>query len=244
MSSVFLALTLESDLIQLVTGQLSQMADGVKGLDGDDTIAGSSDREIIHGNKGRDILNGGDGDDLLMGGRDNDLLSGGGGNDLLIGGLDDDQLEGGAGNDTLLGNMGGSILWGDRGADLFVLEPDLAVHGIVTSSSNANELPLINVATCAYIRDFNANEGDAIALAGGITTSDLVLFRANAFSSNPAPRGQVIGEGGSDVLGGLPEISQVTAIALASTGGILGVVRDVSLDSLSFISISNADLTM
>ncbi|WP_019498918.1 calcium-binding protein [Pseudanabaena sp. PCC 6802] len=244
MSSAFLELTPESDLIQLVPGQLSQMADEVRGLEGDDTIAGSSDREIIQGNQGRDILNGGGGDDVLFGGRDNDLLDGGDGNDLLIGGLDDDQLEGGAGNDTLLGNMGGSILWGDRGADLFVLDPSLAVRDMGTADSTSNELPLINVAPYAYIKDFNASEGDAIALAGGLTISDLVLFRANAFSSNPAPRGQVIGEGGSDVLGGLPEIAQVTAIALASTGGILGVVRDVSPDSLRFISISDTDLTV
>jgi Ca2+-binding RTX toxin-like protein len=244
MPSTFLDLTLESDLIQLVPGQLSQMADGVRGLDGDDTVSGSLDPEIIQGNAGRDVLNGGVGDDFLLGGRDNDLLGGGDGNDLLIGGLGDDQLEGGAGNDTLLGNMGGSILWGDLGADLFVLDPNQAVRDMGTASGNSNELPLINVSPYAYIKDFNASEGDTIALTGGLAASDLVLFRANAFSSNPAPRGAVIGDGGSDLVGGLPEIFQVTAIAIASTGGILGVVRDVSPDSLSFISISDTDLTL
>jgi serralysin len=244
MPSDFLDLTLESDFIQLVLNQLSHMVDGVRGLDGDDTIAGSLDPEIIQGNAGRDVLNGGGGDDFLFGGRDNDLLGGGDGNDLLSGGLGDDQLEGGAGNDTLLGNMGGSILWGDRGADLFVLDPNQAIQNVDTAGGNSNELPLINVSLYAYIKDFNASEGDMIALTGGLAASDLVLFRVNAFSSNPAPRGAVIGNGGSELLGGLPEISQATAIAIGSTGGILGVVRDVSPDSLSFISISDTDLTL
>ncbi len=55
---------------------------------------------MLRGLGGNDSLAGGDGSDLLDGGNGADLLAGGDANDLLIGGRDNDVLDGGAGADV------------------------------------------------------------------------------------------------------------------------------------------------
>lgn len=60
-------------------------------LAGDDTVTGTSAREIIHGDAGRDNLIGQAGDDDLYGGTENDSLQGDTGNDWLDGGAGTDS---------------------------------------------------------------------------------------------------------------------------------------------------------
>jgi hypothetical protein len=82
---------------------------------GDDTHAGSKDRDLTYGQAGNDTLRGDnqsdcldgqDGNDQLFGDNHDDVLLGGGGNDVLNGGNGSDLLIGGDGDDTLIGGQG------------------------------------------------------------------------------------------------------------------------------------------
>jgi Ca2+-binding RTX toxin-like protein len=76
--------------------------DFYQGLDGDDQIAGAAGNDSLSGGGGNDVLNGGDGNDQLDGGAGADAMAGGGGNDRLIGGTGNDWMEGGAGGDVFV----------------------------------------------------------------------------------------------------------------------------------------------
>jgi Ca2+-binding RTX toxin-like protein len=88
-------------------------------------------------------LNGGRWDDSLIGDIGNDTLNGDEEDDWLYGRDGDDVLNGGTGNDRLIGGRGADQLHGGTGADRFELD---APHGM------------------DRILDFNAGEGDVIAL--------------------------------------------------------------------------------
>ena len=77
-----------------------------KGGNGNDTLSGTSGRDLLNGGNGSDTLSGGNGNDILNGGNGNDFLYGGISNDVLVGGNGDDLLNGGQGNDTLTGGNG------------------------------------------------------------------------------------------------------------------------------------------
>jgi Ca2+-binding RTX toxin-like protein len=82
----------------------------VIGLQGDDTLSGSSGSESLFGDAGADTLNGGAGNDQLAGGSANDVLDGGAGNDVLHGGEGADTMRGRTGNDTyIVDNPGDDI---------------------------------------------------------------------------------------------------------------------------------------
>jgi Ca2+-binding RTX toxin-like protein len=83
-------------------------ANGLKGTDKNDFIAGTASA---------DNLAGGLGSDWLWGGAGNDTLNGGDGEDELHGGLGSDQLNGGAGDDYLQGDAGNDKLYGGEGHD-------------------------------------------------------------------------------------------------------------------------------
>lgn len=110
------------------------LANGLYGLNGDDTLEGMG---------GADIILGGDGLDTLTGGADNDTLDGGAGTDTasfadraldvalnpflnvaVIGGTEFDTIlnienfTGGGGNDTLQGTLGVNVIAGGGGNDL------------------------------------------------------------------------------------------------------------------------------
>ncbi len=76
------------------------------------------------------------------------------GNDALIGTAGNDKVVGGAGNDFLRGAFGKDSLTGGTGADTFVVEADTGTDTIT---------------------DFNAAEGDRIALSGGLTFGRLTF---------------------------------------------------------------------
>lgn len=80
---------------------------GYNGTNGTDTFTGLSNAaNRINGLDGNDSLNGGDKDDVLTGGAGVDTLDGRSGNDTLVGGTGNDILEGKAGDDTYLFNLG------------------------------------------------------------------------------------------------------------------------------------------
>lgn len=162
---------------------------GPAALDG----TGNGLNNAITGTEKANHLQGLDGNDSLFGAQGNDRLEGGSGNDRLEGGLDRDTLEGGDGNDWLDGGQGSDVLTGGSGADTFAfgvnayrLGPDKTVLGS-TIEQNAD-----------MVRDFNAAEGDRIALslttfkaladaglkAGGALNADLFVNRAYAADAN------------------------------------------------------------
>ncbi len=86
-------------------------------LSGDDTINGTSFRDVLKAGAGNDRVLGNSGNDALSGGSGMDTLRGGNGDDVLGGGTDDDQLYGDAGTDTLKGDAGADKLYGGDGND-------------------------------------------------------------------------------------------------------------------------------
>jgi hypothetical protein len=135
-------------------------ADTLNGFAGDDSIRGGAGADVLVGDDGSDFVNGNDGADTITGGLGNDTLRGGKGadliwgeweNDQLYGDLGDDALYGGVGDDTLNGNQGNDTLEGGQGADRFVLSRDFDV-----------------------IRDFNAEDGDRIAVLSSTLPYELV----------------------------------------------------------------------
>ena len=107
----------------------------IKGLDGDDWIAGyiydddingGAGNDYIDGGTGNDFIAGGDGDDYILGqdgsdtiygGSGNDIIYGGSGNDELYGNDGNDYIYGGSDNDIIEGNVGDDHLYGDDGED-------------------------------------------------------------------------------------------------------------------------------
>jgi hypothetical protein len=96
---------------------------------GNDTHAGSKDRDLVYGLEGNDTLRGDNqadclvgqtGNDQLFGDNHADVLTGGAGNDILDGGNHDDVLHGGDGNDTLRGGNGRDECRGGGGTNTYV----------------------------------------------------------------------------------------------------------------------------
>jgi len=109
-------------------------------------------------------LRGGEGDDLLTGGPGAERLTGGPGNDLLIGGGGRDTLDGGPGDDRIVLSED-AIAFGGAGADTFVISAPAVLDHPDT--------------LLGTIFDFNAGEGDRLALSGG----EFVVVRSHADGS-------------------------------------------------------------
>ena len=168
--------TLPDDVI-LTPGLLQGYLGGLRALDGDDTVVGSTDGEIVNGNVGKDRLfgragadtfrggqnedevYGEEGNDVLNGNRGQDFVEGGIGNDLVRGGQDEDLLIGGEGDDTLIGDFGQDGLVGGPGNDVFVLRHDTGVATALQAD---------------LLVDFDA-ASDRIGLTGGLTEANLIL---------------------------------------------------------------------
>ncbi|MCT7973072.1 CAP domain-containing protein [Laspinema olomoucense] len=225
----FFDLTANVERVELAPGALNGYQLGLRALDGDDIIIGSSEGEFINGNGGRDriygsggnnTLRGGKGDDYLFGGANNDILNGnndndvvfgGEGNDIVRGGKAHDDLYGEGGDDNLTGDFGTDVLIGGTGADLFILRRDTAV-GVVD--------PL----EADYITDFKRAEGDRIGLTDGLTQNDISYQRFVDVDNNGTP----------DAL-----------LQLKSTNEILGIVLNTNPLELNgmFQSVSPDILT-
>jgi Ca2+-binding RTX toxin-like protein len=119
------------------------------GGDGADTIWASANGDAAGGGGGNDSVVGGAGADTPMGGLGNDTVMAGEGGDILFLGMGDDMAFGEGGNDTLTGGKGFDRLWGGAGADRFDFWRD----------SGWNR-----------VEDFDASQGDVLALGRGMQT--------------------------------------------------------------------------
>ncbi|MEG4943763.1 calcium-binding protein [Microcoleus sp. F4-D5] len=262
----FFDLTPNDDAVQLANGILRNTPGGLRALAGNDFVRGSGAAELMNGNSGIDTLIGGCGSDTIRGGQDfdilygecgNDLVSGdqgndygygGTGNDFIRGGKGNDALVGESGNDTLIGDAGIDRLWGKEGADLFVLRREAGANsGEIGSlqpppsgNFDVDEVP------ADFILDYNPAQGDVIGLASGLTRNDIVLSErfltigdARDFdSSGPFPPG-IPRTADFRILN-----TKATVIREASTGNILGLVKDVSPDLLQFTSVSESSIAL
>ncbi|PIT71285.1 calcium-binding protein, partial [Limnohabitans sp. JirII-31] len=102
-----------------ITG-LSDYANRINGLGGNDTLYGGNQDDVIDGGEGDDYMVGYSGTDMLTGGAGNDALNGGYGSDTLMGGEGNDSLAGDYGDDTLVGGVGNDYLSGWQGNDTYV----------------------------------------------------------------------------------------------------------------------------
>ncbi len=159
----------------------------------EDWLYGGTENDTLYGDRSVDVVHGGKGNDLLNGNQDNDTLLGDLGNDVIYGGKGNDWLYGGLGDDTLLGDQGTDVYFGGPGRDLFIL----------SAQSTVTDLALADI-----VVDFTPGQ-DAIALAGGLTTTNLNL----------------------DFVGGN------TIIRLANTNQILGIVSGVTPEQLQIVSL-------
>lgn len=165
--------------------------DTLMGGDGDDVLIGGTDENVLFGEDGNDhiyinsatltLLDGGSGEDTVhvlysggvnlnisssiehfIGGIGDDTvtaadayhgvtMAGEDGSDLLTGSAGNDTLSGGNGDDTLRGGDGNDVLQGGAGADLF----DFSSRFDGNSGNDGYDL----------VNDFNAGEGDRIALS-------------------------------------------------------------------------------
>ncbi len=247
-------LTPNPDNFTVPPGLMAQFLGGVLGLEGNDTIRGSSESEIINGNAGKDILFGGDGNDNLQGGRDeddlygevgqdtligglgDDYIVGGDGNDILNGGRGDDLLDGGAGNDTLSGDLGYTLYKGGTGSDVFVLRTD-----VVLGDPKRN--PNSSVQAWDIILDFEKSL-DRIGLTNGLTEANLRLTAFSVPLQNiRLVSGRFPQEGKISLADLDPDRNSrydATTIQIASNGQILGRVLNVTPSDLQsrFITLS------
>ncbi|MDX5359553.1 MAG: hypothetical protein LPK12_17660 [Rhodobacterales bacterium] len=140
------------DLIDGRGGEVLRLIGG----EGDDTLYAADVPGATLGDAGRDLLYGGAGKDALNGGTGNDTLHGNDGADYLGMGAGNDMAYGGAGDDTLYAGDGFDTLWGGAGADRFEFWRNKDVN---------------------RIEDFDASEGDVIALAASNWMSDHGILR-------------------------------------------------------------------
>jgi large repetitive protein len=97
------------------------------GVNGSQTVRGSSFNDTLMGGQAGDTIYGGAGHDTIYGFNpttvntqaDADIIYGGSGNDTIFGNQDNDQIWGGSGDDILYGNGGKDTLTGGLGADSF-----------------------------------------------------------------------------------------------------------------------------
>jgi Ca2+-binding RTX toxin-like protein len=220
----FLDLSFGDDNDFISSGELFGRPFGVRALDGNDTVQGSNDLDTINGNAGNDVILGGNGNDQLRGGANEDFVDGQVGDDTVNGNLGQDFVQGadgsdfvrgGQGNDSLFGNNGNDILVGDFGAD------DLTGGSGVDTFVFRTDTAAQGVVNADVVLDFNVFDGDRIGLDSRISTSEILLDDSTDYSG-------IFGGGGQ----------ADTVISIASSGLILGVIRDTSVsDVISRIDI-------
>ena len=118
------------------------------GLDGDDSLQGSTADDGVFGDKGNDEITGADGNDKLFGGDGKDVLQGGFGGDFLYGGPGNDELYSGPGDDVLIGGKGSDYIDCGEGYDTIIdFEPQngdtKAENCEITLSHNPNDIEFL-----------------------------------------------------------------------------------------------------
>jgi serralysin len=244
------------DSVILSPGLLRNYSLGLRALAGNDYIVGSSDSELMNGNAGSDLLvtqggsdivlggqdtdyiDGGDGNDRLNGNKGNDYVYGEGGNDRVNGGQGNDNLVGGAGQDILTGDLGIDKLWGGADADTFNLRKDDAAPPQTVGTPQPQPFTgATDTVPADIILDYNAAEGDVIGLPQGLSASDVLLVErfltvgdARDFDRR-GPHSPLSARTADFQVVSI----QATVILEASTGNILGLVRDTAPSALRFV---------
>jgi nickel transport protein len=221
-SASFFDLTLSNDLFQIAPNSATQFPAGVRALDGNDTVSGSSDDDVINGNAENDVLRGGAGSDLLRGGKGSDLIFGDDGSDLLSGGQDNDSLDGGSGNDFLRGGRGNDTLNGDEGNDFLLGD----VGFDILTGGGGTDTFIIKTDVDAGVRDANfadritdLNQGDRIAIAGSISLNDLNFNTAGANTLILLANGDIL----ANVLNAAPATVRSATFIASTTDSILNL---------------------
>ncbi|MEG4814096.1 Tic22 family protein [Microcoleus sp. K5-D4] len=221
-SGGFFDLTLGNDLFQIPPNSATQFPGGVRALDGNDTVSGSSDDDVINGNAENDLLRGGAGSDLLRGGKGSDLIFGDDGSDLLSGGQDNDSLDGGSGSDFLRGGRENDTLNGGEGNDFLLGD---AGFDILTGGGEIDNF-IIKIDVDAGVRDANfadritdLNQGDRIAIAGSITLNDLNFNAEGANTLILLANGDIL----ANVLNATPATVRSSTFIASTTDSILNL---------------------
>lgn len=221
-SDRFLELTIGNDLFQIPPNSATQFPGGVRALDGNDTVNGSSFNDVINGNAGNDVLRGGAGNDLLRGGKGSDLIFGDDGSDLLSGGQDDDSQSGGNGSDFLRGGRGNDTLNGDEGNDFLLGD---AGFDILTGGGGTDSF-IVKIDVDAGGRDANfadritdLNQGDRIAIAGSISLNDLNFNAEGANTLILLANGDIL----ANVLNASPATVRSSTFIASTTDSILNL---------------------
>ena len=118
----------------------------INGMEGDDTLIGTSFNDVILGAEGNDSVTGLAGNDVLVGAEGDDLLNGGGGSDTLAGDAGEDWLFGGADPDALLGGDDDDTLNGQSARDTLVGGAGTNIFDIATEIDERytfNAAPLV-----------------------------------------------------------------------------------------------------
>ncbi len=109
MARKLILLALAGTLGLAVTGVASaHWFNVIRGTRGDDTIAGTTQRDFVLAFAGNDQVSSGDGRDIVYAGK---------GNDSVDGGAQFDRLFGGPGDDSLSAGDDGALIWGGEGND-------------------------------------------------------------------------------------------------------------------------------
>ncbi|MEG4170363.1 MULTISPECIES: Tic22 family protein [unclassified Microcoleus] len=221
-SARFIDLTIGNDLFQIPPNSATQFPAGVRALDGNDTVNGSSFNDVINGNAGKDVLRGSAGNDLLRGGKGSDLIFGDDGSDLLSGGQDDDSQSGGNGNDFLRGGRGNDTLNGDEGNDFLLGD---AGFDILTGGGGTDSF-IVKIDVDAGGRDANfadritdLNPGDRIAIAASISLNDLNFNAAGANTLILLANGDIL----ANVLNASPATVRSSTFIASTTDAILNL---------------------
>ena len=229
-----------ADLIADFRPEELGMVDSIlRGGIGDDTlVVDSALRSRIEGGEGNDDL-------YLFGQSLQVTMEGGSGDDRIFGTQHAEIIMGGDGDDLLLGNGGADELTGGAGSDIFVIDMDEAVDLGGLADLSDFEKALISGKTnldLAHITDFNAMEGDSIALRGesiGIANRAQDLFTYGASQAEMDKQVLLLSNFNEFFFSGLVEHKEGFAL-LEDTNMLLQITPDQHLRLLGYVS---ADVT-
>ncbi len=162
-----------SQEFQITEAIAAENPGGIIGSDSNEKIIGSSVTDVVFSSGGTDNLEGMTGSDYLRGGQESDRIFGGADDDIINGNEGDDFISGGAGNDLVRGGKDNDQIFGDEGDDILIAERgiDRLTGGLGTDvfifRTDTGE-EKTDPATADWITDFNAAEGDIIAINGDV----------------------------------------------------------------------------
>lgn len=160
-----------SEEFQITEAIAAENPGGIIGSDSNEQIMGSSVTDVVFSSGGTDNLEGMTGSDYLRGGQESDRIFGGADDDIINGNEGDDFISGGAGNDLVRGGKDNDEIFGDEGDDILIadrgidrLTGGLGTDVCILRTDTGEEKT--DPATADWITDFNAAEGDIIAING------------------------------------------------------------------------------